>query len=67
MTEDTLPWVLGGMLALGTATAIAAGLPDPAPGAKSAGAGDQFQSFGRLDELLESRLLSNPPTMAPPT
>jgi hypothetical protein len=30
-------------------------------------ASGQFQSFGRLDELFESRLLSNPPTMAPPT
>jgi hypothetical protein len=28
---------------------------------------DQFQSFGRFDELFESKLLSNPPTMAPPT
>jgi hypothetical protein len=31
MTEDTLSWVLGGMLALGAVVAIAAGLPDPAP------------------------------------
>jgi len=32
MTEDTLPWVLGGALALGAVAAIAAGLPDPATG-----------------------------------
>jgi hypothetical protein len=34
MAEDTdlLPWVLGGMLALGAAAAIAVGLPDPTPG-----------------------------------
>jgi hypothetical protein len=32
MIEDTLPWVLGGMFALGAVAAIAAGLPDPAPG-----------------------------------
>jgi hypothetical protein len=33
MVEDTdlLPWVLGGMLALGAAAAIAVGLPDPTP------------------------------------
>jgi hypothetical protein len=33
MAEDTdlLPWVLGGMLALGAAAAIAVGLPDPTP------------------------------------
>jgi hypothetical protein len=33
MTEDTdlMPWVLGGMLALGAVAAIAAGSPDPAP------------------------------------
>ncbi len=35
MTEDTLPWVLGGMLALGAVAAIAAGLADPAPGGAS--------------------------------
>ena len=34
MAEDTdpLPWVLGGMLALGAVAAIAVGLPDPTPG-----------------------------------
>jgi hypothetical protein len=31
-TEDKLPWVLGGMLALGAVAAIAAGFQDPAPG-----------------------------------
>jgi hypothetical protein len=29
---DLLPWVLGGMLALGTVAALAAGLPDATPG-----------------------------------
>jgi hypothetical protein len=29
---DLLPWVLGGMLALGAVAAIAIGLPDPTPG-----------------------------------
>ncbi len=38
MADDTdlLPWVLGGMFALGAVTAIAVGLPDPPGGAPTA-------------------------------
>jgi hypothetical protein len=35
---DLLPWILGGMLALGAVAAIAVGLPDPTPGGPSSAA-----------------------------